>query len=137
VTFIARFGYRYKDLRAANCTVDEQVGMWVCIVGNKVAGKDQVRKADPMDYTKWPSVGVIVNKSTVTNCIVQWFGETEGIFSGLSAGEPYFVGLDSYISDNSPTPLVGLEARAQKIGVATSETQLYVMPSSRWHLRRG
>lgn len=137
MTFIARFGYRYKDIRAADCTVNEQVGMWVCISGTKVAGRDQVRKADPTDYTRWPSVGVVVSKETDTRCFVQWFGETTDIFSGLDAGEPYFVGSDSYSSDNSPTPAPGGEARAQKIGVATSETQIYVMPSDRWHLRKG
>jgi hypothetical protein len=113
--------------------------MWVCIVGNKVAGKYQVRKADPTNYLRWPAVGVVASKPTptATTCTVQLAGETEAIFTGLAAGEPYFVGFDAYASNNSPTPTLGGEARAQKVGVAVSETQIYVMPSDRWHLRKG
>ncbi len=98
----ARFGGRIRDVRKAECTASESVGDFVCITNDPPNGYDVVGKADPSSYNKMPAVGVITSKSSLTNCLVQWFGETPNIFAGLSSGEVYFVGEDSKIAETPP-----------------------------------
>lgn len=129
----ARFGSRISEVRIADCTVGESVGDFVFVVGAPVAGRDQVQRADPSDYDRMPAVGVITRKPTSTTCLVQWFGETPPIFTGLSAGEIYFVGYDSKIAEVPPTP-VTTGMFVQPIGVALSPDKLYVQPDN--HLIR-
>lgn len=125
----ARFGSRAVDVRAADCTVSEGVGDFVFIVGNPVGGRDQVRKADPSDYDRMPAVGVVILKPTTTSCLVQWLGETPPIFSGLSAGEIYFLGSDSKVAETPPLPSTS-NMFVQTIGVAAASDRLYVKPES-------
>jgi hypothetical protein len=124
----ARFGVRVKDVRAAECTAAESVGDFVCIVADPPNGVDLVGKADPSDFTKMPAVGIIISKSSPTDCLVQWFGETPDIFSGLNSGEVYFVGSDSKIADVPPVPTT-VPLFSQWMGVATAPTRLYVRPN--------
>jgi hypothetical protein len=124
----ARFGVRAKDVRRAECTAAESVGDFVCIVDDPPNGVDLVGKADPADFTKMPAVGVIISKSSPTDCLVQWLGETPNIFAGLSSGEVYFVGADSKIADEPPTPTT-VPLFTQFMGVATAPTRLYLRPN--------
>lgn len=124
----ARFGVRTKDVRAAECTAAEGVGDFVCIVADPPNGVDYVGKADPADFTKMPAVGVIISKSSPTECLVQWFGETPNIFTGLASGEGYFVGVDSKVAGDPPTPTT-VPLFTQWVGVATAPTRLYIRPN--------
>lgn len=124
----ARFGVRVKDVRRAECTAAESVGDFVCIVDDPPNGVDYVGKADPADFGKMPAVGVIISKSSPTDCLVQWLGETPNIFTGLSSGEVYFVGEDSKIADVPPIPTT-VPLFAQYMGVATAPTRLYLRPN--------
>jgi len=128
MAFTARFGYRLKDTRKANCQSSDAIGDFVCISGDPVGGIDTVTKADPTDFNKMPAVGVIVAKDGPTQCLVQWFGETPEIFSGLSSGEIYFVGLDSKIAERPP--LGASPTFSQSIGVATASNRLYLSPDN-------
>lgn len=124
----ARFGVRVKDVRAAECTSSEAVGDFVCIADDPPNGLDVVAKANPADFTKMPAVGVIVSKSSPTQCTVQWLGETPNIFTGLSSGEVYFVGVDARIAEVPPVPTT-VPLFAQWMGVATAPTRLYLRPN--------
>ena len=59
MAFIARFGLRFNDIRSADCSSAEAVGDFVYLTDN-ISGRDQVRWADPKDYSKLPAVGAIV-----------------------------------------------------------------------------
>lgn len=124
----ASFGYSRNEVRRAECTAAEAVGDFVCIADDPPNGLDVVAKADPSDFNKMPAVGVIISKSTPTECLVQWHGETPNIFSGLSSGEYYFVGADSKVSDVPPVPTT-VPLFAQWMGVATAPTRLYLRPN--------
>ena len=118
----ARFGYRTKDVRRSECTAAESVGDFVCIVDDPPNGVDYVGKADPADFDKMPAVGVIISKSTPTDCIVQWMGETPNIFGGLSSGEIYYLGSDAKIAEVPPVP-VATKMFVQPDAVATAPTR--------------
>lgn len=124
----ARFGVRVKDVRSAECTTLESVGDFVCIVDDPPNGYDLVAKANPADFTRMPAVGVIISKSSPTQCLVQWLGETPNIFSGLSSGEVYFVGTDGKIAEVPPVPTT-VPLFTQFMGIATSPTRLYLRPN--------
>jgi len=130
----ARFGVRIKDVRAAECTADEAVGDWVCIVDDPPNGHDLVGKADPADFNRMPAVGVIISKSIPTMCLVQWFGETPDIFTGLSSGETYFLGSNSKIAEVPPVPTI-TKMFVQPIAVATAPTRVYVKAETNLTLR--
>lgn len=124
----ARFGIRVKDVRSAECTALEAVGDFVCIVDDPPDGLDLVGRADPSDFGRMPAVGVIISKSSPTECLVQWLGETPNIFAGLSSGEVYFVGANGKISEVPPVPTTG-PLFTQFMGVATAPTRLYLRPN--------
>jgi len=130
----ARFGLRFNDIRSADCTSAEAVGDFVRISGSQVSNRDQVRKADPADYSKLPAVGVVISKSTTTSCLVQWMGETPEIFSGLSAGNLYFLGTDSKIANTPPAP-IGRDMFIQTVAVAVSSKKVYIRPSNNVYRR--
>lgn len=123
-----RFGYDPSEVRLGECTAAEAVGNFVYIISDPPDGQDIVRKADPTDYDKLPAVGVIISKPTSTTCLVQWFGETPDIFSGLSTGEIHFLGTDSNIADVPPTPS-GSPVFSQIVAVATAPTRAYIKPN--------
>ena len=132
---LARFEYRAADVRSADCTAAEDIGDFVCISGPQVSNRDQVRKADPSDYDKLPAVGVVISKSSSTTCLVQWMGETPALFSGLSAGEPYFLGADSRLAEVPPVPTTQ-NMFVQVVAVALSEDRVYVRPEGNLTLRK-
>ena len=124
----ASFGYSRNEVRRAECTTAESVGDFVCIVADPPNGHDLVGKADPSDFGKMLAVGVIISKSSPTECLVQWLGETPNIFTGLSSGEVYFVGADSKIAEDPPIP-TSVPLFTQFMGVATAPTRLYLRPN--------
>jgi len=126
----AQFGLRLDPdvVREAECTAAEAVGDFVCIADDPPNGYDIVAKANPADFNKMPAVGVITKKTSPTKCLVQWYGETPDIFTGLASGEYYFVGSDSRVSDVPPIP-VTVPLFSQWMGVATAPTRLYVRPN--------
>lgn len=125
----ARFGYRAADVRPADCTTAEAIGDFVCISGPQVSNRDQVIKADPSNYDKLPAVGAIISKPTTTTCMVQWMGETPPIFSGLSAGEIYFLGADARLAEHPPLP-TSSDMFVQPVAVALAVNRAYIRPEN-------
>ena len=124
-----------RDIREADCTVAEEIGHFVYVIGDPVSGRDQIRKSDPSNYDKMPAVGVLISKDTDTKCFVQWLGETPAIFTGLSTGEIYFLGADSNIAEVPPSP-TPTGTFVQPIGVAVAPDRVYVRPEANLTLRR-
>jgi hypothetical protein len=127
MSIIGRFGVVKGIVRSAQCTVSESVGDCVYLSGS-IGALDIVRKADPTDYAKLPTVRVIISKSSTTQCSVQWEGETPAIFSGLFVGKTYFLGSDAKLVSNPPDPSV-VDTFVQPIAMAIAADRAYVKPS--------
>ena len=131
MAIVGRFG-RLGAIRQAVCTVSEEVGDLVYIDSSTTPpyGYDSVRKADPYDIDKLPAIGVIISKQDSYFCRVQWEGEIPtGIFTGLRAGELYFLGADAKLALQPPHPGPGQYTFVQSVAVATSDTKIYVRPN--------
>jgi hypothetical protein len=70
----------------------------------------------------WPSgvFGIIVQKPEITKCNVMLFGTTS-VFSGLSPGQPVFLGTNGLVSQTPPAS--GL---LQRIGRAMTSNKVFV-----------
>ena len=82
----AKFGVRLDPdvVREAECTAAESVGDFVCIVDDPPDGYDVVAKANPADFNKMPAVGVIISKSSPTECLVQFTMPLFSQFMGVA-----------------------------------------------------
>jgi len=110
----------------ANCLAGDSIGDIVCVRGDIVSGKYQVEKSDISDLSKIPGFAVIVSKSGI-DCEIQLFGLITGIYTGLSYGQLYWVGLNGRPETPrpipSPDPIV-----TQPIGMALSDDVLFFSP---------
>jgi len=113
-----------SDTLAANCLGTDAVGEWVHVTAQPVAGLYQVARVDVTDLATMPSIGVIISKSSVVDCVIQ----TSGIFttSGLTAGVPYVIGLDSQLAAAPPVPTAAGKTITQGVGTALSSTELLI-----------
>lgn len=121
----------------ADCQVSDAIGMFVYITGPAVSGIPQVTKTDIQTYGKYPAVGIIVEKSTTTRCLVQVFGEVEVSPAALVPGRPYFVGFDSLITNLPPIPLPGTFSAIQAIGTAIDTGRLLLNVHPQLFLKSG
>ena len=121
----------------ANCESADAVGNAVYVTGPSVAGKYQVATADPADAAKMPAVGVIVEKSGSTDCVVQTLGEMVGVVSGLTPGRLVMVESSGTIGHSLPTPGVGATARIQYIGTALDADAVFLCPNFLLSVRTG
>jgi len=128
MTVQARFGPVFSGVRPATCTSAEAIGDFVYLTDH-VNGRDQVRWADPENYSKLPAVGAVVSKTSETACLVQWMGETPEIYTDLSPGEIYFLGLNGKAAALPPVATT-VPVFVQLIGVALSDKKLYVRTES-------
>lgn len=112
---------------AAVCSASEAQGDWVHITGPSVGGMFSVGKVDISDVATMPAVGVITQKTSTTQCLVQWSGEVVGVYTGLSYNSLYFVGVDSLAVTPPPTPTTA-PLYWQVVGVALDSDVLLVSP---------
>jgi hypothetical protein len=110
----------------SDCLATDAVGDAVYVTGTKVASRTQVTKVNITSSSSMPAIGVILSKSTATECDVQWVGEVAGVYAGLTPGKPYFVDVDATPTSTPPTP--GADHYVQKLGVATATDVLLLMP---------
>ena len=82
-------------------------------------------KVNPYDPNAMPAMGVVVSVLDAASATVQFGGETPAVLSGLVVGVPYFVSNTGRLSATMPTGA----ALVQPMGLATSTSQLLVMPS--------
>lgn len=111
----------------ANCLSTDAVDDCVHVTGPSVAGKYQVARADPDDPARMPAVGLIVSKSSSTECVVM----LAGVFvkTGLSPGKLYFVSATGTLTDVRPSPSGG-PVLVQAMGKALDTTKLVLLPSN-------
>ena len=113
---------------SANCLAGDAVGKCAYVTGPMIADRYQVTTCLPTDSDKIPAVGVIVEKTSPTECQVQVFGVTDSV-SGLTPGRAYFVGLNGSLVLLPPTPAPSSFAYIQPMGVALSTDRFLVSPS--------
>ena len=113
----------------AKCLSTDAVGKCVYISGPDVAGTYQVSTADPLDgSSKMPAFGIIISKSSATECLVQVTGELKGLITSLVPGRVVFVAADGSITQTIPTAPLSQLAYIQSMGVALTSDVLLVMP---------
>lgn len=112
----------------ANCQPSDSIGKCVYVTGPEVSGKYQVETVDPQDNSKIPSIGVIVAKSSGTDCTVRLFGKMSGTVSGLTPGKALFVGIGGSLSHSIPSPGATF-AYVQPMGVAVDSDEVLLQPS--------
>ena len=124
----ARALFQQKSI-PAKCLSTDVVGKCVYISGPDISGVYQVSTADPLDgATKMPAFGIIISKSSATECQVQVSGELKGIFSSLTPGRVVFVAVGGSITQAIPTPPLSQLAYIQSMGVALTSNVVLVMP---------
>jgi hypothetical protein len=107
----------------------DQVGDAVYIRG-AANGFYKVARVDVSTVTKMPAIGVIIRKWGSTDALVQFYGELNGIYSGLDPGKRYFIDTSGKPALVPPDPVsTGGRAYTQIIGVALDVEVLYVNPA--------
>lgn len=120
----------------AQCIAADVVGNCVHITGPMVGDLYQVTTVDPLDGSTFPSIGLVVSKSSDTLCQVQILGITD-VVPALSPGRAYFVGASGTLVLDPPTPPVATIAYIQPMGTAMSTDRFLVRPSYSIIKRRG
>jgi hypothetical protein len=118
-----------QTLFLAFCFSTDAVGDAVYIMGDRVGERYQVTKVDIDNITHVPAIGVIIFKTSSTECVVQTQGILQGVYTGLTPQKPLFIGTDSRLTEivtpHKPTP----GRRALQImgqGIASTELLLDV-----------
>jgi hypothetical protein len=111
----------------ANCLTTDSVGDVTYISGGSIGGVIQVTKVDISDYAKMPGVGVILSKSSPTDCKILRYGILN--VAGLAPGGTYFVGSDSRPTPVRPIAPSGVKVFVQVLGVAVDSSRLLLNPS--------
>lgn len=121
----------------ADCLSSDAVGTFVYPAGLAVAGVPQVTKVDLLTMGKFPAIGMIVEKSSATRCLVQARGEVEVSPAVLIPGHSYFIGLDGLLSDGPPVPGSGTRAAIQCVALAFDVGRLLLNVHPTVFLRSG
>jgi len=128
-------GYRYigdKGVSGSSTSyADKIIETYICEthaeVGDVVYFSDDTNSKVEINTNNeviYPSVGIIIEKITTTNCRVLMFGECDTTYSGLVKGKKVF--LDT---DGTPTSTPPTEGYVQCLGVCYGEDKLFVKPS--------
>ena len=114
----------------ANCTAADDLGDCVKISGDAVAGVYQVTSVDITAPDPNPACGIIISKSSPTDCVVQVSGTMSGIYTGLTSGRLYFVDVNSRLDTAPPVPPgVGDTRYVQAMGQAVSDDVIVLAPA--------
>lgn len=120
----------------ADCLLTDVIGHCVYVTGAAILGFPQVTKTNikTIGLVK-PALGIIVEKSAATRCLVMTFGEAEVSPATLTPGQPYWVGDDGKITDVLPVPDPGGKIACQIIGSAIDVGRLLINPERRPTIR--
>ncbi len=105
------------------CLTTDVVGSPVSIREAPINGKWRVQTADPTDFTKMPSLGVLISKSTPTVGVAKILGVCD-VFTGLTPGVNYMVGTSGGLLEEVPISSPTGVFWGQHLGVAVSESIL-------------
>ena len=127
---IPRALYLFQKKRVhALCSAADTVGKCVHISDDSIGDDYQVRTADPGDIGTMPAIGVIVSKSSPTECLVFVLGEMKDTYSGLTPGRVMFVGDDGSLVEVPPVPPLGGSVFVQTMGATFGSDTVMLNPS--------
>ena len=125
-------GGEFSLTASGTCTTEDIVGNCVYEFSPVTSGLYDVRTANPTELAK-AAIGLIVSKDSDTTCLIQFFGEVEGVYGGLSIGN-LWLDIDGTITNLIPiAPPSGVFL--QKIGNAVSTTRFILSPEKPWFRR--
>ena len=114
----------------ASCTAADDLGDCVKISGDAVDGVYQVASVDITAADPNPACGIIISKSSPTDCVVQVSGIMSGIYTGLTSGRLYFVDVNSRLDTDPPVPPGAGDTRyVQSMGQAVSDDVIVLAPA--------
>jgi hypothetical protein len=119
----------------ADCLAGDVVGAFVYITGASIATIPQVTTVDIKVSGKYPAVGMILEKSTSTRCLVIVFGEVVVSPATLTPGKHYWIGTSGLLSATLPAPGVGERVATQLAGYAIDAGRLLISPERRVTIR--
>lgn len=108
------------------CTAQEHVGDLVKVVG---AGK-QVSRVNVASRALMPATGVITAKLSDSIAVMQLTGPVEGVYTGLTPGRLYFVGMDGRPSLVPPATQQSPKRIVQIVGSALDQNILLLAPNT-------
>ncbi len=116
-----------SNFALAKCSPMDSVADLVAIqIPGSLLGKYQVFKAEPDTSgnipTRMPCFGVIVKKTSPTDCVIQIAGVCS-VYSSLQPGRIYYCGQSARPVLDIPTPLNGY-FYIQSVGIATAANRL-------------
>ena len=109
---------------AATCQATDAVNQFVYVAGDAVGGVAVVACADPTDPAKMPAIGMILSKSSATDCVVVWLGVVA--LAGLTPNARYFLDSTGFAVDSlsAVRPVI-----VQVLGQALDSGRLLLTPS--------
>ena len=113
----------------AVCLATDAVGDCVYARADPILGVYQVTRADPENRATLPALGIISEKSGLTDCRVQYSGTSRGLYGGLQVSDLLFVGATGRLVALPPTPPPGGYAFVQPMGAVLGDDELLVVPS--------
>ena len=113
----------------AECLATDAVGDCVYARMNPIAGVYQVTRADPEDWSMFPALGIISQKTGLTDCRVQYSGTVRGLYGGLQVSDLLFVGAAGRLVSTPPVPSVGGSVFVQAMGAVLGDDEFLVAPS--------
>ena len=124
---VARFGFGTgADVVSVACLPTDAVGDVVALRDTAtVTGRWRVHRANPMDNNRMPGIGVLLRKVTPTTGIMQRVGNVRGIYSGLVAPRPVWVGADGRPTQTIPAPIGG-PVIIQRFGLSVDGDVLFL-----------
>lgn len=121
----------------AECLATDAVGDCVYARQSAVGGVYQVTKVDPHDEATMPAVGIILSKTSDTDCVVQVAGLVEGVYGGMDIRKALYVDEDGGLTQVLPALVPGDRMFVQGMGMAVDEDALVLSPSASFARRRG
>lgn len=120
----------------AECLATDSVGDAVC-ARIEDGGLYRVFQCDPNDEAKMPAWGVIISKSSDTECRVQYGGIVDGLYGGLELRKTLFVDTDGGLTQDLPVVVPGDRMFVQAMGVALDDSVFLLNPTPTMFRRRG
>jgi len=109
---------------AALCLATDAEGDVVRIRGNVVGDRYQVTKVNIDSIPTLPGIGIIIQKTTSTECVVQTYGIVRDVYTGLTFHKRLFVGTTGRLIEGPPPRPTGGFRGVQAMGVVLSATEL-------------
>lgn len=114
----------------ANCLETDSPKDGVYITGDPIGGRYQVTRVDIDSAVAKESIafGIIVSKSSTTECVIVVSGIVAGLFSGLTPGSRLFTSTTGELQQGPPSYPVTGKRKIQEIAYAVGADTVLIQP---------